>query len=66
MNCSACKLNGICRQIRAKSRAHFRWTIHNLIAHPLSEIAWLFGMEKASNWLHDISIPKHKPEEARG
>ena len=41
------------------------WTVHNMISHPLMEIAfWVlfpFGRERAdrvSNWIHDISIPK--------
>lgn len=37
------------------------WTIHNLLAHPLSEIVWLisFGKcEKISNYIHDVTIPK--------
>ena len=36
------------------------WTVHNLFAHPLSEIIWLisFGkLENFSNWIHDITIP---------
>ncbi len=66
MKCPNCKLYGKCRQIRAATKEHFKWSIHNLLAHPLSEIAWLFGFEKLSNWLHDKSIPKHDVGEGRG
>ena len=44
----------------------FRWTIHNVIAHPLSEVLFQVGMEKASDWVHDVSIPQHKPGTDRG
>lgn len=47
-------------------RGHFLWSFHNLIAHPLSEILYLIGLRKASNWLHDWSVPNHKQNEGRG
>jgi hypothetical protein len=37
---------------------HFSWTFHNLVAHPASEILHLVGLSKASEWLHDTTIPK--------
>lgn len=61
-----CKLKGICRKLCTASREHFRWTLHNLVAHPLSEIAYLIGLRKLSNWLHNSSIPKHKEGTGRG
>jgi hypothetical protein len=57
MNCSNCQLKGLCRSIRAKSREHFKWSIHNLVAHPLSEVAHLLGFTRLSDWLHEASIP---------
>jgi hypothetical protein len=45
------------------------WTVHNLIAHPLSEIIWLisFGkLEKLGNLLHDVTLPEHTHGEGRG
>ena len=45
------------------------WTVHNLIAHPLSEIIWLisFGkLEKLGNWIHDVTLPEHTHGEGRG
>jgi hypothetical protein len=44
----------------------FKWSIHNLIAHPLSELIYLLGFEQTSNWIHDITIPEHKTGEGRG
>ncbi len=66
MICERCKLNGICRKIRAASVEHFRWTLHNLVAHPLSEIAYIFGLRMLSDWLHNASIPKHDKGTGRG
>lgn len=42
------------------------WVFHNLVSHPLSELAyWVFG-EKISNKIHDFSVPKHVPGKGRG
>ena len=66
MRCDRCQLNGLCRKAREVTREHFRWSIHNLLAHPLSEIAYLVGLRKLSDWLHDASVPKHPSGEGRG
>lgn len=42
------------------------WTTHNLIAHPLSEVAHLLGLDEWSRILHDTSIPLHEPGTGRG
>jgi hypothetical protein len=57
MKCTDCKLQGLCREMRAKTKNHFRWSFHNLIAHPLSEIVWLLGFKKLSDKIHNKSIP---------
>ena len=49
----------------------FRWSLHNLIAHPLSEIIYLVGLgtkssQRLSNWLHDITVPEHNSGAERG
>ncbi len=41
---------------------HFAYAIHNLIGHPLSEILHLVGLEKASNWMHDVTLPTSKTQ----
>jgi hypothetical protein len=43
-----------------------RWTLHNAIAHPLSEVLFLAGFEEASNRVHDGTIPPHAPGTGRG
>lgn len=44
----------------------YRWSLHNLIAHPLSEIFYLVGKESISNEIHDMTIPKHQSGAGRG
>ena len=44
----------------------FKWTLHNMVAHPLSELVYLAGFEQISNWMHDITIPEHDPGAGRG
>jgi hypothetical protein len=66
MRCDRCQLRGMCRKLRAATKERFRWSLHNLFGHPLSELAWLVGLRKLSDWLHDASIPRHAPGEGRG
>jgi hypothetical protein len=40
--------------------ARFRWTIHNVIAHPVSEILWQLGLVNLSDWVHEITVPEHE------
>lgn len=63
MRCNSCALQGKCRTIRAVTKKHFRWTFHNIIAHPTSEIAYLLGAKRLSDWLHNASIPR-EPDNA--
>lgn len=47
------------------------WASHNLIAHPVCEIAHWLGfivppLRDAGLWLHDITIPPHTPNTGRG
>jgi hypothetical protein len=51
------------------NRLYKNWTIHNLIAHPASEVIWLisFGkLESLGNWIHDVTLPPHEHGEGRG
>jgi hypothetical protein len=50
----------------AKLPTRFRWTVHNVIAHPLSELLWQIGLVKLSNRLHDWTIPEHDSGTGRG
>jgi hypothetical protein len=42
------------------------WTVHNMIAHPISEFLYLLGLQRWSNWIHDVTIPSHQPGTGRG
>lgn len=46
------------------------WPVHNLIAHPLSEVIfWLTFCicgDKLSNMVHDATIPEHEKGTGRG
>jgi ethanolamine utilization microcompartment shell protein EutS len=54
------------RVLLGKLPSRFQWTLHNLVAHPLSEIVFQLGMETFSNTIHDITVPEHKPGTGRG
>ena len=51
----------------------FWWAVHNLVAHPLSQVAWwasLCGVIKSvasfGDWLHDWTVPEHEKGQGRG
>ena len=48
------------------ARENLGWAIHNIVAHPLSEIAFWLGSERLSNWIHDVSVPAHPNGSGRG
>ena len=33
------------------------YTVHNIVGHPIAEIFWVLGLEKAGNYIHDITVP---------
>jgi hypothetical protein len=43
-----------------------RWVPHNVIAHPLSELLWQLGARRASDWVHDSTVPHHVPVDKEG
>jgi ethanolamine utilization microcompartment shell protein EutS len=53
-------------KLLAKLPERFQWTLHNLIAHPLSEILFQLGLHKAGDWIHEITIPEHAFGTGRG
>jgi hypothetical protein len=53
-------------KLLSKLPKKFRWSLHNLVAHPLSEIVYLIGCENLSNTIHDATIPEHLPGTGRG
>jgi len=54
------------KSIISRLPTRFRWTIHNVIAHPLSEVLFQLGYEAAGNALHDATVPNHVQGEGRG
>ncbi len=50
----------------ARLPVRFQWTLHNLVAHPLSEILFQLGLESRGDWVHDITVPLHVQGEGRG
>jgi hypothetical protein len=54
-------------------KLEFWWAVHNLIAHPVSQILWWLSgcgtirtINDFGNWVHDVTIPNHKPGTGRG
>lgn len=42
----------------------FAWTIHNLAAHPLSEVLFQLGLSKLGNDFHYVTVPPESFQEA--
>lgn len=40
---------------------NFWWAVHNLIGHPVMELAYWVGLRRFSAWVHDVTLPKHDP-----
>lgn len=52
-------------------KTEIMWAMHNIVAHPVSEITWWLGyayppIRRFGNWLHDITIPEHIQGTGRG
>ena len=64
----------VLRIIKKVSRFWKNWTVHNIVAHPVSEILYLIslpflGREKAesiSGWIHDVTLPDQVRGTGRG
>ena len=39
----------------------WRWTLHNVVAHPVSEALYLLGYERLSVRVHDLTVPDPEP-----
>lgn len=44
----------------------WQWTLHNVIAHPLSELLYQVGLEAMGHKVHDATIPIHIRGTGRG
>lgn len=47
-------------------RTDLMWALHNIIAHPLSEILYWIGFDDLGNWIHDHTVPEHEEGTGRG
>lgn len=36
----------------------FQWSLHNLVAHPVSEVLFQVGLQELSEKVHDLSAPE--------
>ena len=36
----------------------FQWSLHNIVAHPLSEALFQVGLQELSEKVHDLSAPE--------
>jgi hypothetical protein len=52
--------------VLGKLPERFQWTLHNLVAHPASEILYQVGFEDLGNRLHDATVPTHVKGTGRG
>lgn len=44
----------------------WRWTLHNIVGHPLSELVYQLGLRSLGNAVHDATIPDPIGEDGRG
>lgn len=49
------------QQRLARLPVRYRWTLHNLVGHPLSEVLHLAYLPVASDWVHNVTIPEEVP-----
>jgi len=35
----------------------YRWTIHNLVGHPVAEVLGLLGLQRLADVVHDGTVP---------
>lgn len=38
----------------------WRWTLHNLVAHPVSEVLWQLGARRWATRIHDLTAPAER------
>lgn len=44
----------------------YQWVLHNVVAHPLSELLFQFGLRRWSDCVHDQTVPAHQHGTGRG
>ncbi len=53
-------------QLLSRLPERFQWSVHNIVAHPLSELLFQVGLRQWSDAVHDLTIPEHEPGTGRG
>jgi hypothetical protein len=53
------------------TREEFWWAVHNLVAHPVSELCYWGGklvppVGRFGDWIHDATVPTHEAGTGRG
>ena len=67
-------VNRLVEEKRKMNKLWKNWTVHNIIAHPVSEVLYLIsilfvGRERAeiiSGWIHDVTLPDQLRGTGRG
>jgi len=44
----------------ARLPERWRYTIHNVVAHPVSEMLWQIGLKRLAAQVHDCTVPAAK------
>lgn len=54
-------------------RVEFWWAVHNMIAHPASQLVWWLSLcgviapvARIGDWMHDWTVPVHDSGTGRG
>ena len=60
------KYHTLMKRFVTRLPSRFQWTIHNVVAHPLSELLYQLGFEDWGNRIHDETVPYHESGTGRG
>ncbi len=44
----------------------WRWTLHNVVGHPASELLYQLGARSLGHWVHDATLPDPIGDDGRG
>lgn len=54
------------RQRLGRLPIRWRWTLHNLVGHPASELLYQLGARSLGNAVHDATLPDPIGDDGRG
>lgn len=46
--------SSVVKELLRKIKSRISLTLHNLLGHPLMEIAYIFGLRRLGNWIHNV------------